>query len=110
MLKIICKIKSIIIPGTISFFSEIWDKKYAIYQLLKRDLVERYIGSYFGLIWVFIAILMLPVMVHLRLVFFRPANNFPFRGMDYHNYHLGLFAEEALKLKIADVKYCLKSN
>ena len=81
MFKVIYKIKNVIIGSTTSFFSEIWDKKYAIYQLVKRDLLERYIGSYFGLVWVFIQqVLMVGVMWFVLQFGLRvkPAGNFPF--------------------------------
>ncbi len=81
MIKIIRKIKSLIFYDTALFFAEIWDKKYVIYQLVKRDLTERYIGSYFGLLWVFIQqVLILGVMWFVLQVGLRaePAGKVPF--------------------------------
>lgn len=36
----------------LDFVKEVISKKYAIYQLVKRDFAERYAGSYLGLFWV----------------------------------------------------------
>jgi len=81
MIKSTYKIFTIISGGAISFFSEIWDKKYAIYQLVRRDLTERYIGSYFGLVWVIIQQVIMVVVMWFVLQFglrVQPAGNIPF--------------------------------
>ena len=36
------------------FINEIYNKRYAIYELSKRDFRQRYIGSYLGLFWAFL--------------------------------------------------------
>lgn len=67
--------------GVISFFSEIWGKKYAVYQLVNRDLKERYIGSYFGLVWALLQQALLVTVMWFVLQFglrVRPAGNVPF--------------------------------
>lgn len=40
------------LEGAAGFFTEVVSRKYAIYQLVKRDFAERYAGSYLGLFWV----------------------------------------------------------
>lgn len=67
--------------GRASFFTEITAKKYAVYQLVKRDLAERYAGTYLGLFWVITQqVLMLAVMGFVLQVGFRvkPAGELPF--------------------------------
>jgi len=43
--------KKLLTPDFINFFLEIWNKKYLIYQLVKRDFFDRFIDSYLGLLW-----------------------------------------------------------
>ena len=81
MIKIIHRMVNVFFLGEFHFFSEIWEKRYAIYQLVRRDLTERYIGSYFGLGWVFIQqILMLGVMWFVLQVGLKvqPSGSIPF--------------------------------
>lgn len=75
------RVVKIFIGGTISFFSEIFGKRYAIYQLVRRDLTERYIGSYFGLVWAIIQQALMVLVMWFVLQFglrVRPAGNTPF--------------------------------
>ena len=57
----------------ILFFKEIYEKKFLIYELTKRDFKQRYIGSFLGLIWAVLE--PLAFMLILWFVF-----NFGFRG------------------------------
>ena len=38
----------------IHFLREIYEKKYLIYELTRRDFTQRYIGSFLGLLWAFL--------------------------------------------------------
>ncbi len=77
----VLRLISVSVQGAISFLSEIWGKKYAVYQLVKRDLKERYIGSYFGLAWALLQQTLLVAVMWFVLQFglrVRPEGNVPF--------------------------------
>jgi len=42
------------VKSTYFFFRDIIDKRSLIYELVKRDLQQEYVGSYLGLVWMFI--------------------------------------------------------
>lgn len=42
------------IKSTYYFFHDIIDKRYIIYELVKRDLQQQYMGSYLGAVWLFL--------------------------------------------------------
>jgi lipopolysaccharide transport system permease protein/teichoic acid transport system permease protein len=46
------------LKSTYFFFRDIVDKRSIIYELVKRDLQQQYIGSYLGVVWIFIQPLM----------------------------------------------------
>ncbi len=70
-----------IFPMALGIFSEWWGKKYVLYQLVRRDLADRHMGSFFGLFWIFfqqismLGILWFVLHFGLRV---RPAGNVPF--------------------------------
>lgn len=70
-----------IITSLFDYLTEIWRNKKLLWNLTKKDLRQRYIGSYLGILWAFIQ----PVITVLIFWFVfqvgfksMPVNNFPF--------------------------------
>ncbi|MCB1193383.1 MAG: ABC transporter permease [Leptospiraceae bacterium] len=64
-----------------NFFIDIFRNRSIIYSLTKRDLISRYLGSYFGILWAFIQPITTIILLWLVFTFgFRstPIDDFPF--------------------------------
>lgn len=88
-----------LVSGTFSFIAEIASKRYALYQLVKRDLAERYAGSYFGLAWVVLQQALLLFVMWFVLQFglrVQPAGSVPFLAWILPAVILWAFFSEAL--------------
>ena len=52
------------IKSTYYFFRDIVDKRSIIYELVKRDLQQQYIGSYLGFVWLFLQPLLFILIIY----------------------------------------------
>lgn len=57
------------LKSTYFFFHDIVDKRSIIYELVKRDLQQQYIGSYLGVVWMFIQPLMFISILYVVFTF-----------------------------------------
>lgn len=42
------------IKSFFQFILDLWNSKYLLWNLTKKDLKQRYLGSYLGILWAFI--------------------------------------------------------
>ena len=47
------------IPDAWRIFSEVWQHRYLLGQLIKRDVLLRYRGAMFGVLWIFLSPLLM---------------------------------------------------